>query len=159
MSNQPTVKMKVRTNGILLAAMMVFALLLVGRLFHVSVLDNKTYQDLANARHFGSIPIPANRGSIYDANGKILAQSATVYRFTRSVAVRTEMEALRTKETEKRSQGACDGKTYHPVVITRWESALVTYLAHSWTSRGGIRAALLEQTKYKVLKTRWNNDR
>lgn len=48
--------------------------------FRISVVDNKKYQSMANDQHFGSITISANRGSIYDAKGDLLAKSATVYK-------------------------------------------------------------------------------
>lgn len=48
-------------------------------LFKTAILDNAKYETLANENQFKSSPIKANRGSIYDSRGKILAQSATVY--------------------------------------------------------------------------------
>ena len=80
MADKPTIQMKMRTNWFLLAAILVFAAAIIVKLFKLSVLDNKFYQDKANADHFGAISISANRGAIYDTNGVILAQSATVYK-------------------------------------------------------------------------------
>lgn len=48
-------------------------------LFKVSIIDNAKYEALANENQFKSNTIKANRGSIYDSTGKILAQSGTVY--------------------------------------------------------------------------------
>ena len=60
--------------------MMAFAGAIIAQLFKLSIVDNSFYQEKANEYHFGEISISANRGSIYDANGVILAQSATVYK-------------------------------------------------------------------------------
>lgn len=80
MADKPTIKMKTRTNRIILALMIIFVIALIVKLFKISILDNKFYQEMANADHFGAISISADRGAIYDANGVILAQSATVYK-------------------------------------------------------------------------------
>lgn len=87
MSNrdETTAQMKTRMNVWVLGAMMVLALAVIINLFKVSIIQNKEYQEMANNNHFGSITIPANRGSIYDANGKILAR---VLQFTRSTLTR-----------------------------------------------------------------------
>ena len=47
--------------------------------FKISVLENNTYQEMANSQHFASMKVSAHRGSIYDAKGVALAKSATVY--------------------------------------------------------------------------------
>ncbi|MBQ5316331.1 MAG: PASTA domain-containing protein [Oscillospiraceae bacterium] len=44
-----------------------------------SVRNHSRYAAMANDNQFGSTTVKAARGSIFDANGKILAQSATVY--------------------------------------------------------------------------------
>ncbi len=59
--------------------LLAFACFIVVSLFRTSITDNEKYQVLANENHFGSTTVSANRGSIYDMNGKIIAQSATVY--------------------------------------------------------------------------------
>lgn len=78
--DMPTVLMKRRTSRVVLGVTIVFAIAVIARLFYLSVIDNKFYQDKANEYQFGEISISANRGSIYDTNGVILAQSATVYK-------------------------------------------------------------------------------
>lgn len=79
MSYQPTNRMRVRLNLVVLPVFLAFTAWIVVNLFHTSVTDNAKYQTLANENQFGSTVVKANRGSIYDANGKIFAQSATVY--------------------------------------------------------------------------------
>ncbi|MDR0818622.1 MAG: PASTA domain-containing protein, partial [Oscillospiraceae bacterium] len=53
--------------------------LLIYTLFNVQIKDNEKYQKMAIFQQTRSTNIPAARGTIYDANGKILAQSATAY--------------------------------------------------------------------------------
>ncbi len=79
MSYQPTQKMRAKLNIFVFPVLFAFACFIVVNLFKTSITDNLKYQTLANENQFGSTIVKANRGSIYDANGKILAQSATVY--------------------------------------------------------------------------------
>ncbi len=48
-------------------------------IFNVSVKDGKKWQALANSQQLKSTSVAASRGTIYDSNGTVLAQSATVY--------------------------------------------------------------------------------
>lgn len=59
--------------------LVIFIAYIVFTLFKISIIDNAKYEALANENQFRSNVIKANRGSIYDSTGKILAQSATVY--------------------------------------------------------------------------------
>ncbi len=56
-----------------------FSIYVVGTLFNVSVISATQYQEQAAQQQASSIAIPANRGSIYDANMEVLASSATVW--------------------------------------------------------------------------------
>ncbi len=78
MSYQPTNKMR-KNLTVVIVFFLAFAAWILVNLFKTSITDNAKYQALANENQFGSTIVKANRGSIYDANGKILAQSATVY--------------------------------------------------------------------------------
>ena len=71
--------MKKKLNLVIFPAMIVFSVIIVVNLFGISITNNGKYQAMANNNQFKSTVVNANRGSIYDANGKILAQSATVY--------------------------------------------------------------------------------
>ncbi|MBQ5312402.1 MAG: hypothetical protein ILP19_10265, partial [Oscillospiraceae bacterium] len=51
----------------------------VYHLVDAAVTNHSRYSVMANDNQFGSTTVKAARGSIYDSNGKILAQSATVY--------------------------------------------------------------------------------
>lgn len=71
--------MKKKLNLFIFPAMIIFSVIIVINLFGISITNNAKYQAMANNNQFQSTVVNANRGSIYDANGKILAQSATVY--------------------------------------------------------------------------------
>lgn len=79
MSYQPTNKMRFKLNLVVVPLFLAFTCWILVSLFKTSITDSEKYQTLANDTQFASKTVKANRGSIYDANGKILAQSATVY--------------------------------------------------------------------------------
>lgn len=69
-----------RASLVVMVIVFVFAILLIGNIFKISILDSEKYQEYANNSQFSSINISANRGSIYSSDGSILAQSATVFK-------------------------------------------------------------------------------
>ncbi|MDR2530309.1 MAG: PASTA domain-containing protein [Oscillospiraceae bacterium] len=69
---------------------------LVYKLFEIQIRDVETYTRLAINQQTRSTKITASRGTIYDAKGKILAQSATAYRVVVSPA-----EMITNKEDPK----------------------------------------------------------
>lgn len=71
--------MKKKLNIAVFLSMIAFSVVIVLNLFNISIRDSAKYQAMANNNQFKSTVITAGRGSIYDTNGKILAQSATVY--------------------------------------------------------------------------------
>ncbi|MGN1102113.1 MAG: peptidoglycan D,D-transpeptidase FtsI family protein, partial [Huintestinicola sp.] len=77
-SYQPTKSMRQRLAVVSLITLAGSGVLFVN-LFNTSVTQHDRYAAMANDSQFKSTTVEANRGSIYDANGKILAQSATVY--------------------------------------------------------------------------------
>ncbi|MDO5560153.1 MAG: penicillin-binding transpeptidase domain-containing protein [Oscillospiraceae bacterium] len=80
MADLPSVKMKKRANLVIMAATLIFAIMVIVNLFNIMVINSSEYQKMADDNQFGKITIPANRGSILSSDGKILAQSATVFR-------------------------------------------------------------------------------
>ena len=71
--------MRFKLNLVVLPLFLAFTGWIIVSLFNTSITENNKYQALANENQFQSTIVKANRGSIFDANGKILAQSATVY--------------------------------------------------------------------------------
>lgn len=57
MADKPTIQMKKRTNRIVLIAILIFVGCIIVRLFKLSVLDNKFYQEKANEYISGTISI------------------------------------------------------------------------------------------------------
>ncbi|MDE5576600.1 MAG: PASTA domain-containing protein [Oscillospiraceae bacterium] len=103
MSYQPTNKMRFKLNLVVLPIFLAFTGWILVSLFETSITDNLKYQTLANDTQFKSKTVKANRGSIYDANGKILAQSATVY----SINVNPNMIYV---QQQKEAKDKADGK-------------------------------------------------
>ncbi|HHO42219.1 MAG TPA: penicillin-binding protein 2 [Epsilonproteobacteria bacterium] len=60
---------------IVFAIFFVFWMVLVGRLYYISVQSNLYYEKLAKANTFKTIPIVPIRGEIFDTNGKLLAMN------------------------------------------------------------------------------------
>ena len=77
-SYQPTKSMRERLAVVSVITLAGAGVLFVN-LFHTSVTEHDKYAAMANDSQFKSTTVEANRGSIYTADGKILAQSATVY--------------------------------------------------------------------------------
>ena len=61
-------------------ALILFALLgILARVYHLQVPQYEKYSELSRQHYQKRIPIPPNRGQIYDRNGKLLADSRTKY--------------------------------------------------------------------------------
>lgn len=135
---------------------LLFSVALLINLFKVSVVDNDFYQEKANGSHFGTITIPANRGSIYDCNGKILAQSATVYRiYIDPKYFRQELESYMEQELKNRTNASSKGEAYQPVDYVKIQSELITYLAQKLElEETVIREAMEADSQYIVLKNK-----
>ena len=120
--NLPTRGMKIRTKYVMTAAFFVLFGGVAANFFKISVIDNKKYQEMANDQHFGSIIIPAHRGSIYDAKETPLAKSASVYKVILDPKrFRENMKELQEK-IDKRAEEIKNG-TYKPdIELTTDES-------------------------------------
>ncbi|MCI7804564.1 MAG: PASTA domain-containing protein [Oscillospiraceae bacterium] len=157
MADKPTIQMKIRTNYFILGFILIFVVLIIGRLFKLSVLDNKFYQEKANADHFGSISISANRGAIYDTNGVILAQSATVYKvFMDPDLFRSEI-AKKDEEVKAQQKQVAKGELPAGTVIKTAEEVqndVIEYLAEQLEIEvSKIEEAMNKDSQYQVLKT------
>lgn len=75
----PTNAMRGKLFGIVFVFILFFMGFICVNLFNISVVNAEYYRAKANAQQLRRFEIPANRGTIYDRNGKILAQSKTVW--------------------------------------------------------------------------------
>ncbi len=103
-SYQPTKQMKNRLNIPVVLFVLAFSGYLVIQLFRTSVTDHDKYTAMANDSQFGSTTVEAARGSIYDSNGKILAQSATVYNIIIAPSAITSLDEDDMDDKEKQRQ-------------------------------------------------------
>ncbi len=71
--------MRFRLNYIVLLVTVCFAIYVCGCLYDTAITNNSSYSSMANDNQFSSTTVTASRGTIYDTNGNILAQSITVY--------------------------------------------------------------------------------
>lgn len=157
MADKPTIQMKVRTNRVILAFMILCVIALIIKLFKLSILDNKFYQEKANADHFGSISISADRGAIYDTNGVILAQSATVYKvFMDPDLFRSEI-AKKDEAVKEQQKKIANGSLPAGTVIktaAEVQSDVIDFLAQQLEiSTDKIREEMDKDSQYQVLKT------
>lgn len=74
-----TKKMWQRTLFVCLAIVAALGLLDVGRLFYLQVIAGEKYQIKAQQQQLSDTTVNAQRGTIYDASGNVIAQSATVW--------------------------------------------------------------------------------
>ena len=165
-SKGPSTSMKIRANAVILSVILGCAALLTVNLFRIMIIQHKEYTDKANSRQFNTVTLPAARGSIYDANGAVLAQSATVYRiFLDPTLFRKEMELIeeRNKELEetaakKRSAGEeAEADTVDPAAV---KTQLIAYLAETLELEQDFVSSAFEDTgKYFVLKNQVEKSR
>ena len=115
--NPPSRGMKLRTRFIMTSAFFGLFAVVAGNFFNISVLNNKKYQAMANDQHFGSIIIPAHRGSIYDAKATPLAKSASVYKvFIDPKRFQEDLVTLQ-KRIDKQKEDIANGN-YQPKIET-----------------------------------------
>lgn len=78
-SDKTTASMRRRLYFIIFAAMVLAMAFVAFSMYKVAVKESEKYQELANSQQFRATTVKANRGTIYDQNGQVLAQSVTVY--------------------------------------------------------------------------------
>ena len=79
MGKVPTYRMKSRMIIVLICMIAIGFGIVLLNLFRLQVIDGDKWQSYALSQQLRSSKISANRGTIYDANGKILAKSASVW--------------------------------------------------------------------------------
>jgi stage V sporulation protein D (sporulation-specific penicillin-binding protein) len=96
----PSNSMKKKLFFVVFVLIIAMAVYITGQLFQTAVVNAEYYRAKANAQQLRSFTIPANRGTIFDRNGKILAQSKTVWTIVISPAtIRENSERYQTQRT------------------------------------------------------------
>lgn len=164
-SKGPSTSMKVRTNVVIQTIVLLAAAGLIANLAKIMLVEHDKYTDMANSRQFGTITIPAARGTIYDANEAVVAQSATVYKiFLDPGLFSKEMELVEKRNAElteaaQKKQGDSGAKAdvVDPAVI---REQLVTFLAEILEEpESKINEAFDKDSNYVVLKNQVEKSR
>ena len=155
-SNGPSTSMKVRTNVVVQAVVLLAAFGLIVNLARIMLVEHDTYTDMANSRQFRTTMLPAARGTIYEANGGVVAQSATVYKIYLDPGFFRKEMALVEKRNEELKQAAQakreNGETEPPDIVSTDEvrEQLIAYLAEILeTPEQTIRAAFEKENNYE----------
>lgn len=85
-------------------------------LLKFTVLDGDQWRVLANRQQMSELTIKANRGTIYDANGSVLAQSSTVWDIILAPTPIHLADEERRKAYDKRVKNLKEGETIEPYV-------------------------------------------
>lgn len=78
MNRKPTKRMELRSL-IAFGVFCAFLLCLVGNLFWLQIINGEEYRLKAEKNQLSDTVVNANRGTIYDSNMKVLAQSASAW--------------------------------------------------------------------------------
>lgn len=155
-----TVRMR-RRSGLAMGVLLFFGVAVAARLFKVSVVDNAEYEKLANNYHFGTMTLEASRGAIYDANGSVLAWSATVYNVYIDPQLFQEEMASIEDDNQKKQEAASEAgeEATNLVDVEQLHNSIVTFLS----GKLGITAADVEESfaasgRYYVLQTQVEKD-
>lgn len=79
LTDEPAVYMKKRLKITTVIGLTVMIAAIIYNLVKTVLVENQQFKDWANQQHLSSKVVQATRGTIYDANGDVLARSATVY--------------------------------------------------------------------------------
>ena len=164
-NTNPSNSMRFRVKIVMTAVFIILFTVVGVNFFKISVVDNEKYQEMANDQHFGSITIPAHRGSIYDAKGSALARSASVYRiFLDPKNFRQEMETLGERIEKRNAEKAKGSYTPKydeegneldvlPESVDAFKKKLVSYLSKKLDiTTSKVEAAMEEKTQYSILQ-------
>lgn len=155
----PPVDRKNYFSTIVMGLMLLAAAVLIGNMANLMLVRHEELSAEANSRQFITISIPAERGSIYDSNGTILAQSATVYRiFLDPGLFRTEMELVEERnqsELQAAAEAAQKGEVYQADIVNTAElkETLAQYLATTLSvDAQTVRDAFEKESNYVILQ-------
>lgn len=79
MTDKPSTKMITRLNIWLCLPVLALLIYMIWGIYKVSISEGEKWQSLAKSQQLRSTVVNASRGTIYDSNGNVMAQSATVY--------------------------------------------------------------------------------
>ena len=152
-SKGPSTSMKVRAYVLIQGFVLLSAIALSANLARIMLFQHDYYTEMANSRQFGTITIPAARGTIYDASGMVVAQSATVYKvFLDPGLFRKEMELVEKRNAEI-AEGGADADKSDIVSTEAVRQQLTEYLAEILEiDESKISEAFDKESNYVVLK-------
>ena len=165
MTDRPSARMRKRLNLILLVPITIIVIYIVYSVFKVAVLESSYWKMLANGQQLQSTVVNASRGTIYDANGSVLAQSATVYTvycdpvmlkefLDKKDKVKAELEDLVKTEKNEKQLNEYREKLNKARKGSDILDELVNFLSQKQTTdTATVRKALTdESSRYKVIK-------
>lgn len=79
MTDKPSTRMIIRLNVWLCIPVAVILIYTIAQIYNVSIKEGEKWKSIANSQQLQSTVVSASRGTIYDSNGTVLSQSATVY--------------------------------------------------------------------------------
>lgn len=153
MGKSPSAIIKIRIFFACAIALMCFVIL-IGRLFHIQIVDAEEYQRQAAENQLEVTEIAANRGAIYDANGNKLAMSTTAWTIciapnniknetTKELIVSGLSEILGVSESYLREK--CERDTLYAAVKAKVDKATVEEVTSFATNNGVSRCIFVEE--------------
>lgn len=125
--DKSTKKMRTFNNLVFIVMLIVTAYVLL-TMYNVAIRESEKYQAMANSQQFTSMKVSAKRGTIYDTNGQVLAQSVTVY------TVFVDPQVYKERDTD-------------------FESYIIAVLADNLNvEKEDIEAKLYKDNRYQVIK-------
>ncbi len=150
-----------RRSPVVMGALILVFIVVAVRLFIVSVVDNDYYEELANNYHFGTMTLEASRGAIYDANGSVLAWSATVYNVYLDPELYREQVHPEEEETDDEAIEEDDTLVSEEVSQSEeeLEAEIVTFLCEELDiEEDDVHKAINKDGRYCVLQTQVEKD-
>ena len=157
--------MRKRLNWIFALPIAILAGYIVYSIFKVSVLESNYWKTLANGQQLQSTVVSASRGTIYDAKGSVLAQSATVYTvycdpvmlkgfLDKKDQLREDLEALVKSEKNDEKLKNYQERLSNAKTGTQVLDDLVHFLSQKLTTdTATVRKSLTdESSRYKIIK-------
>lgn len=164
MTDRPSARMRKRLNW-LIVPIVIVALYIAYSILKVAVIEGSYWKALANGQQLQSTVVSASRGTIYDANGSVLAQSATVYTvfcdpvmlkgfLDKKDETKKELEELVKTEKDDDDRKEYQEKLNKAQTGEQIMQELVSFLSQKLTTdTATVRSALNDQSsRYKIIK-------